>query len=71
MKQNVGNIDRILRITAGTALLVWGVMTQNWLGAIGIVPLATGLLRWCPAYCPFGISTCGCCSAEGCSKEKQ
>jgi hypothetical protein len=31
---------------------------SNWLGAIGIVPLATALIGWCPAYLPFGINTC-------------
>lgn len=57
MNQNVGGVDRILRIIAGIALIGWGVATQNWLGAIGIVPLATALIGWCPVYLPFGIST--------------
>lgn len=57
MNQNVGGVDRILRIIAGIALIAWGVATQNWLGAIGIVPLATALIGWCPVYLPFGIST--------------
>jgi hypothetical protein len=57
MNQNVGGVDRILRIVAGLALIGWGVATQNWLGAIGIVPLATALIGWCPVYLPFGIST--------------
>ena len=59
MKSNVGGIDRMARIGAGVALIaltaagvigVWG-----W---IGVVPLATGLIGWCPAYLPFGISSC-------------
>ncbi len=58
MKQNVGTIDRVLRIVVGLALLVWGFAAQNWLGAIGLVPLATAAIGWCPAYLPFGISTC-------------
>jgi hypothetical protein len=57
MNQNVGGVDRILRIVAGLALIGWGVATQNWLGAIGVVPLATALIGWCPVYLPFGIST--------------
>jgi hypothetical protein len=57
MNRNVGGVDRILRIVAGLALIGWGVATQNWLGAIGIVPLATALVGWCPVYLPFGIST--------------
>jgi hypothetical protein len=59
MVQNVGGIDRILRIIVGLVLIslvFWGPMT-NW-GWIGIVPLATGLLGWCPPYSLLGINTC-------------
>lgn len=58
MKTNVGKIDRIFRMVLGISLLTWGYMSQNWLGAIGLIPLFTGFFRWCPAYLPFGISTC-------------
>jgi type IV secretory pathway TrbD component len=58
MKQNVGNADRIIRIVLGLGIIAWGVVAQNWLGAIGLVPLATAFMRWCPAYLPFGITTC-------------
>jgi len=58
MKQNVGSIDRVFRIVVGLALIAWGVMAQNWFGAIGLVPLATAAIGWCPAYLPFGLSTC-------------
>ena len=58
MKCNVGGIDRGLRIVAGLAILGWGFYAQNWWGAIGAVPLLTGLIGWCPAYLPFGGSTC-------------
>lgn len=57
MKCNVGKTDRLLRIVAGSAIMVIGIYFQNWWGAVGIVPIATGLLRWCPAYLPFGIKT--------------
>lgn len=57
MTKNVGGIDRALRIIVGVALLAWGFVEQNWLGAIGLVPLLTGALGWCPAYAPFGIKT--------------
>ena len=57
MKQNVGGIDRILRLVVGIALIAWGVMTNNWWGAIGIIPLFTALVSWCPLYLPFGISS--------------
>ena len=57
MKCNVGKTDRLLRIIAGSAIILVGIYFQNWWGAVGIVPIATGLLRWCPAYLPFGIKT--------------
>jgi len=58
MKANVGSTDRSIRIVLGLVIIGWGVMNANWLGAIGLVPLATAFMRWCPAYLPFGISTC-------------
>jgi hypothetical protein len=61
MTPNVGGIDRTLRIVAGIALLsLFFVLPGNarYWGLIGIVPILTGTLRWCPAYLPFGISTC-------------
>jgi hypothetical protein len=58
MKHNVGSIDRIFRMVLGLIIIAWGFFSQNWLGVIGLVPLATAFMRWCPAYLPFGISTC-------------
>lgn len=57
MKQNVGGIDRILRLVVGVALLTWGYLDQNWWGAVGIIPLFTGTTSWCLLYQPFGLST--------------
>ena len=57
MKCNVGTIDRLLRIVAGLAIAILGVLFESWWGLIGIVPLATGLFRWCPLYIPLKIST--------------
>jgi hypothetical protein len=60
MQQNVGGIDRGLRIVIGIALLAWVALGQGdarWWGLLGLVPLGTGLLGWCPAYLPFGIRT--------------
>ena len=59
MLQNVGAVDRVIRIVAGLALIgatLYGAIGP-W-GWIGIVPLATGLFRFCPVYFPFGLSTC-------------
>jgi hypothetical protein len=57
MTKNMGTTDRIIRAIVGIALLAWGYTAQNWLGAIGLVPLFTSLVSWCPAYVPFGIRT--------------
>jgi len=59
MLHNVGSVDRAIRIVAGAALIVATVMgvIGPW-GWIGVVPLATGLFRFCPGYLPFGLSTC-------------
>ena len=59
MNKNVGGIDRIVRIVVGLALIALAVTNTIGLwGYIGVVPLATGLIGWCPAYLPFGIKTC-------------
>jgi ABC-type branched-subunit amino acid transport system permease subunit len=60
MNANVGSIDRMLRIVAGAALIALAAtgVIGLW-GYIGIVPLGTGLFRFCPAYTMFGFNTCG------------
>lgn len=59
MSKNVGGIDRILRIVVGLALIALAATgTIGIWGYIGVVPLVTGALGWCPAYLPFGIKTC-------------
>jgi hypothetical protein len=59
MKANVGTIDRSLRIAAGLILIGLSLSGAVGLwGWIGVVPLATGLFRFCPAYPLLGISTC-------------
>jgi hypothetical protein len=65
MKKNVGTIDRSIRIIAGLALLGLAATGKMW-GLIGIVPLLTGILGWCPPYQLVGISTAGCCSEKDC-----
>ena len=58
-KKNVGGIDRILRIVVGVVLIAATAlgMLPVW-GYIGVVPLVTGLLNFCPLYPILGISTC-------------
>lgn len=57
MKHNVGGIDRILRALVGIGVIGWGVATQNWWGALGVIPLFTAAIGWCPAYLPIGMSS--------------
>ena len=59
MKSNVGGMDRILRIVFGAVLVLLAVSGQVgvW-GWIGLLPLATGLIGWCPPYSLLGINTC-------------
>lgn len=59
MTANVGSADKIIRIVVGLGLIGWGIYAKNWLGAIGIIPLATAMLNWCPLYTVCGANTCG------------
>ncbi len=58
MKNNVGGIDRGIRLVAGLAVVGAGVYFQSWWGAIGLVLIATALMKWCPPYALLGINTC-------------
>jgi len=57
MKCNVGTTDRVIRIIVGIVIIALGVYFNSWWGLIGIIPLVTGLFKWCPVYIPFKIST--------------
>lgn len=59
MKTNVGGIDRVLRIVIGLGLI--GLTLTGTIGVwgwLGVVPLATGAIGWCPPYAIFGWNTC-------------
>lgn len=58
VKQNVGGLERVIRITLGVGMLSVYVLADGiaeWIGLIGIVPLVTGILGICPAYLALGI----------------
>lgn len=59
MLQNVGSIDRLLRILIGLALVAGAILgvVGGW-GWLGLLPLLTGIVGICPAYLPFGLKTC-------------
>lgn len=58
MNANVGGIDRVLRVLVGVALIAWVLMGGPVWAWVGVVPLATGLLKFCPFYPLLGLSTC-------------
>ena len=59
MKKNVGGIDRTLRIVLGLVLIGLAASgTVGWWGYLGVVPLLTGLIGWCPPYALLGWNTC-------------
>jgi hypothetical protein len=63
MRPNIGKFDRLLRIVVGLALLAFALKLGfpdtgwNWLGWIGVIPIATAIFRVCPAYSVIGIRT--------------
>lgn len=64
MDKNVGSIDKTLRIIAGIVLLALVfVGPQTPWGWIGVVPLLTALIGWCPAYKLLGLSSCAKCKS--------
>ncbi|MBW2608925.1 MAG: DUF2892 domain-containing protein [Deltaproteobacteria bacterium] len=58
MKCNVGKTDRIVRVLIGLIVIAVGAYFKSWWGAIGLLPIITAALGWCPPYALFGISTC-------------
>jgi len=64
MSKNVGNIDKVLRVIVGLALIAYAIPLGfphtgwNWVGWIGVIPLLTGLAGTCPLYSIVGVSTC-------------
>ena len=57
MKTNVGGIDRVLRIVVGLALIAWTFVGGPAWAWIGVVPLVTALIGFCPVYPLIGLST--------------
>lgn len=68
MRINVGDMDRLIRLAVGIGLLAMVVVLESgarWFGLIGVVPLATALVRWCPLYTLLGLNTCPAIAAIG------
>ena len=58
MTTNIGTVDRVVRVVVGLVIIGAGICCRNWWGLIGLLPLLTAAVRFCPAYVPFGITTC-------------
>ena len=56
MKNNIGSVDKIFRIILGLAIIL-GFVFQSWWGVIGLVPMVTAFLGFCPAYSLLSVST--------------
>lgn len=57
MKKNVGSVDRIIRIVLGIVIIALGIIYKSWWGAIGLIPLLTGLFGICLIYLLTKTST--------------
>ena len=60
MKKNVGNTDKWIRVILGLAIMSLLIILPGgwrWLGLIGLIPIATALINFCPIYAIFGLST--------------
>lgn len=58
MTTNVGSADKIIRVVIGLGLIGYGIYAKSWWGALGVIPLATALLNYCPLYSICGANTC-------------
>jgi hypothetical protein len=58
MKKNIGSIDKSLRILLGLAIIIIGIFYESWLGLVGIIPILTAFIGFCPLYSLIGVSTC-------------
>ena len=57
MHHNVGGIDQILRIVLGVVISTIGVIYNTWWGLVGLIPLVTGTMSWCPTFNLVGLSS--------------
>ncbi len=57
MKFNVGILDRSIRFVLGWVIIAAGFYYQSWWGTVGLIPLVTGLIAWCPAYSLLNIDS--------------
>ena len=57
MKKNVSKVDMIIRLVIGIVIIIVGILTGSWWGLIGLIPVITALMKWCPLYTVCGKSS--------------
>ncbi len=57
MKKNVGSADKMIRIVLGVVIAALGIYFKSWWDLVGIVPLATAFMNWCPAFSLLGVTS--------------
>ncbi|MFZ5432742.1 MAG: YgaP family membrane protein [Calditrichota bacterium] len=58
MKANVGTADKVIRIIVGIVIIAAGLLFKSWWGVIGLIPLLTAFVGYCPLYAIIGVATC-------------
>ncbi|MDR3667537.1 MAG: DUF2892 domain-containing protein [Ignavibacteriaceae bacterium] len=58
MVKNIGSADKIIRVVLGLAIIVTGIAVQSWWGAVGLIPIVTAGVSFCPLYTIVGLTTC-------------
>jgi cadmium resistance protein CadD (predicted permease) len=65
MTKNEGTVDRVIRVALGIGVLSLAFIgPKTMLGYLGIIPLVTGLIGWCPIYTALGFKTCSDCEEK-------
>jgi hypothetical protein len=57
MTANIGSADKVIRLVLGVVIVLLGVYFQSWWGLVGLIPIGTAFMNFCPLYVPFKIST--------------
>lgn len=57
MKANMGKADKSIRLILGVVIILLGLYFQTWWGVVGVIPIVTSFISWCPVYTPFRFST--------------
>jgi Inner membrane protein YgaP-like, transmembrane domain len=53
----MGKSDKSIRLILGALIITFGIYFQSWWGVLGLIPILTSVINWCPLYASFGIST--------------